>query len=499
VSTKYSVLVDWDGTGTLTKTAFLVPWQAGTSAQVYEDVGDYVRSDPGINTVRGRDQIRSLAPPMAGSASCDVDNQARNFSPENTSSPLYGNLIPGRKVQIQAAYGGTVYYLFTGYLDDIPQHPERSRRSVSLPSLGTLSRLANKRVSTALYSSITTDVALGHLLDAAGWPAADRVLDTGKTTLDWWWLQDEDAFSAAVTLLNTEGPGASLYEDGQGRIVFESRTYRMTTARSTVSQATISDTGAEPLFSESFAYNPGLKDIINVAEVTIVTRSAAPESSFWQLGQAITLAANETQKFVASSSEPFMAAVTPTSPTDYAVTSGSVASLTMDRASGQSCTITLTAGPSGAVLTGLQLRAQLVTVDTTTIAANTVDATSSIANYGRQVYTLSTRQEIPLETARDLVNALVGRYQDPRPTVTITVNNGTSDRMAQILTREISDRITIVEAQTGVNHDYWIERIEHHVDEAGLSHSVRFGCEKALPVQYAVWDTAVWDTSLWGY
>ena len=480
----YTVLVDWTGDGDL--------------VDANEDVSGYVRASPGIHIVRGRDQIRALAPPMAGTAECELDNQSKLFSPENASGALYGYLLPGRKVQVKAVYSATTYYLFTGILDDLPQHPARAERSVSLPSLGTLSRLAGKRISTALYASIRTDVALGYLLDAAGWPAADRVLDTGKTTLDWWWLQDEDAFDAAKTLLATEGPGAAIYEDGQGRIVFESRHYRLTTARSTASQATISDTGAEPLFS-GFAYNPGLKDIINVCEITTKTRAAQVASVVWTLGQTITLAANEVRKYTVSASDPFTGAIAPVNVTDYTLNSGTLASATLDRTSGESCTITLTAGASGAEVADLQLRAQSVTTQATVIVANTISAATSISNFGRQIYTDSVRAEIPLTVAQDLVNAVVGRYQDPRPTVTLAINNGADARMTQILSREISDRVTVVEAQTGANHAYWIERVEHSVDEAGLQHIATMGCEKVISAQYAVWGTAVWGTDQWGF
>lgn len=496
---EYRILVDWDGDGTLSEIAYLSPWQPIQQAEL-EDISAYVRANPGISTVRGRDQIRALAPPMAGSADVDLDNQERYFSPENSSSPIYGYLIPGRKIQVQASESGTVYYLWTGYLDDIPQHPARDQRSVSLPSLGPFSRLAGKKASTALYQSIRTDEAIGYLLDAIGWPAGDRVLDTGKTTLNDWWLQEEDAFTALVTLMNTEGPGAAIYEDGEGSIVFESRHYRLTTSRSTTSQATISDTGTEPLFSAPFSYNPGLKDIINVAQVEVKTRETAGSYTVvWSVGQTVTLAANEVRQYVAVNTDPFTDALTPVDATDYILTSGSLASITLDRTSGQSCTMTITAGSAGASVTALQLRAKLVSVTATTLIASTVDTSTSISRYGRQVYNLSLRAEIATSVAQDLVNAIVGRYQEPRPTVALELNNATSERITQILNREISDRVTYVEAQTGVNHDYHIERIGHKIDEAGLFHRVAFGAEKASTVNYFILDTSELDTGVVGY
>lgn len=494
----YVILVDWDGDGSF-EVVFITPRQPGVVSED-EDVSQYIRAYPGIDAVRGKDQIRALAPPMAGRCDVELDNQGRQFSPENSGSPLYGNLIPGRQIQVQALYDGTPYYLWTGYLDDIPQYPAKDRLAVSLPSLGPLAKLAGKKISTALYQNITTDVALGHLLDAADWPTAKRVLDTGKTTLEWWWLQEEDALQAALTLLNTEGPGAVLLETEEGDIEFQSRHYRYTTTRATSSQATFRDSGTEPRFAAPFSYNPGLKDIINAAELTTKKREAAASySAIWSLGQTVTLSPGETRKYGATSSDPFTDAQTPVDATDYTVTSGSLSTVSLNRTSGQSVTITLTAGASGATVTGLQLRAKAVTVTNTTGVQNTIDTSTSITRYGRQVYTAAVRSEIALNAAQDLVNAIVSRYQEPRPTVTLSVNNETADRMTQILSRDISDRITIVEAQTGVDHDYWVERIHHRISDGGYLHVAEFGCEKVVSTQYAVWDTAIWGVSVWGY
>lgn len=495
----YTIYVDFDNDGILEEIVFLTPWFVVQGGNL-EDVTSYVRSEPGIKTTRGRDQIRALGPPAAGRADMELTNVDKQFSPENTDSVLYGNLVPGRQVQVRATYGGTTYNLWTGYLDDIPQFPELSKRSVGLPSLGGFSKLAGQNVSTQVYQNITTDVALGHLLDAAGWSATARTLDTGKTTLAWWWLDNEDAFQAARALLNTEGPGAALYEDGSGNIVFESRHYRLTTARSTTAQATFADTGAEPKFlATPFSYNPALKDILNVAQITVKTRTAKSASVVWSLGQTVTLSPSEVRQYVATSSDPFTGAITPVNATDYTVSAGGLSSVTLSRTSGASTIVTLTAGSSGATVTGLQLRAQLVSTDNSVLVSNTVDTSASIAKYGRQVFALDTRAEIAANVAQDLVNAIVGLYQNPRPTVTFQVSNGHADRLTQILSRQISDRITITESQTVLSADFFIERIEHQVMQAGLHHITTFGCEKASNAGYAVWGTSLWGTGKWGF
>ena len=502
--------IDWDNSATFLDAAG-------------EDVSSRVRAAPGISCTRGRDQIRALAPPAAGSLMATLDNQSQDYSPENGASPLDGNLLPGRRVRYVSATGtrylyeeagltyeqsgvaydsdATSYTLWTGLLDDLPQHPEALSKSVDSPALGTLSRLAGKTISTALYSSITTDVALGHLLDAAGWPAADRVLDTGKTTLGYWWLDNEDALQAALTLFSTEGPGAALYEDGQGRIVFESRHYRLLTARSITAQVTLRDTGAEPLFSAPFVYNPNLKNVINACTVTVKTRTAKTLAVIWSLGSTVTLGPNESRTYTARASgdDPFTAAVTPVDATDYTVSAGSLSTVSLDRTSGASVTVTLTAGSSGATVTGLQLRAQAVTVDSSTDLSQSVDVTTSQDRYGVRTYALPVRAELPINTAQDFCNAVVSRYQAPRATVQLTLNNGNDTRLTQALSREISDRLTVVEAQSVISDDFFIEQIAHQARAGGRHHLTTFSCEKAPAVDYAIWGTAIWGTSVWAF
>lgn len=482
---------------------FYVDWNNDAD---YGDTGEEVTSrvyaTERIYSVRGRDQIRQLAPPMAGSSAYTLDNTSKDYSPENGSSPIAGNLRPGRRNKCVAAYGGSDYPVFMTLVEDLPQHPAFSVKTVDVPGIGTLSRLrgtgSGSRVSTALYANILTSTAIGYVLDAIGWPAGERVIDTGKTTLAWWWLDDEDAFTAILDLLNSEGPGAAIYEDRQGRFVFESRHYRLVTGRSTTAQGTFSDSGAEPWRGE-IDYNPGLRSIVNACAVTAITRSAKATDVVWELGASLALAAGQTRYLVATSADPFQNAIAPVGGTDYTVVSGSIASATLDRTSGARVTLAVTAGAAGATISGLQLRADPVTVDTSTTVSESVDVTASRAEFGRRDYPLRVRQEIDYNTLQDFCNAVVNYYKSPRPTITIPLVGVTDAILSQILAREISDRVAIVDAQTVINGEAHVERIEDDLDLAYGEHRQLLGCEKASANVYAVWGTAVWGSSLWAF
>lgn len=395
--------------------------------------------------------------------------------------------MPGRKVRVRTT-APTAATLFTGFLDDLPQHPHRLERSVDAPALGPLSRLRGVKVSTVLYSNITTGVALGHLLTAAGWPLADRTISTGQTTLLYWWCDEDDAYDMALTLLRTEGPGATLYESGDGKIVFEDRHYRLSTSRCTTSQATIADSGSEPLMS-GFEYHPHLKDIINAATLRVIARTPAAGTVVWQLGGDLSLGASQSIALTVRASDPFSGATAPVEDTDYTVLTGSVASATLSETSGTSTLLTITAGAGGATVRDLQVRATSY-AGSETLIANTVDASASIAKYGLRPYQSAIWPEVVPDFAIDTANVLVQQYQEPRATVRVQLNGAQATRLTQILSREISDRVTVVEAQTGLNGDCFVEHIAHRVDLAGRLHTAILGLERTEAGTLLVVDSA---------
>lgn len=308
--------------------ALLIDWNNdGDYLDAGEDVTSRLLS---LSFERGKDQARIVSPPMAGQLSASLNNLSRDYSLENTGSPLVGKLEPGRRVRVNvgggtaiATEGGVVITteggtpivtessalktLWTGFLDDIGQDPALGKQWVTVPSLGPLSWIRGKTVSTTLYQNIRTNFAIGYLLDAIGWPSGDRLLASGDTVMDWWWVDEQDAFDALMDILYTEGAGAAIYEDELGRIVFENRNYRMTQTRCVSSQATY--TASESL--TDFAYSPDFKDVFNACKVEINSRAIQGEQKIWEAGERVTLAASEVRDFIIRVSDPFKDAIIP--------------------------------------------------------------------------------------------------------------------------------------------------------------------------------------------
>lgn len=289
-----------------------------------ENVTDRVDGSIGAVWSRGRDQIRQFAPASAGQAAFVLNNISRDYIPGSSG------VLPGRKVQIEtqgtagepfefvdattfefmdattldgAGVPGRI--IASPLVDDIQQHPES--RSVGFSCIGTLSKLRGKTISTALFQNITTSAAISVILDEAGWPALARNIQTGLTTMSWWWLDKQDAFDAIEQLRATEGPWASVYEDPLGYFVFENRDARMTQVRSTTSQATFTGTGE----ITSLVYNPNFKDTVDAAVITTNERAMQGQTVIWELGETLTLTPLQVRRLQVVGSDPFMSLLLP--------------------------------------------------------------------------------------------------------------------------------------------------------------------------------------------
>ena len=529
----YRVAIDWSNDGTFTGP--------------YDDVTADVLAAAGISCGRGRDQLRTNAPPRIGDGSFALKNDDRTYSAEFPGSPVYTEFETGREVAIAASYGVETGYdedlgydeplwvydgireslLLGGVIDNPTQNPARDARSVGIDVVESLAIFSGYRVSTTLYQGIETGAAIGHVLDAVGWPAGSdyRDRDAGETTLLFWWLAEEDAWSGLMDLVAVEGPGAMVGVDELGRFYFRSRNWMSTQPRSTTVQATYWDRaqGAERGYDDELAYDQadefydgtgGLhhvgtpaydeayRDVVTACSVETVRRSYAALADVWTYGATIDLAAGEVRTFTATPSDPFDSAVV-TNGIDVLCAAGSIASVSYNRDSGQVVKITLTAGGAGASVSTLKLRARAYPVISTTNIDSTVDVATAIAKYKTKVETISGRTDLDPNVALDLANTVVRRYSRPRPQASVTLFNDDAAHLYELLWRRVGDRVRLVESHTGIAHDYWIHQIGHRVDAAGLLHWTTFGCEKAFDqdvTQVYGWDaaSATWGTATWG-
>jgi len=200
----------------------------------------------------------------------------------------------------------------------------------------------------------------------------------------------------------------------------------------------------------------------------------------WSTDDTVAVTAGTPLQITASSTDPFIEAQTPAAAnSDFEVLSGSV-SVSLSRTSGQSTTITLTSA-AGAVLSGLRLRARPVRV-ARTVKVESIDS-ASVTDHGPRRYD----EEAPWMGRRDAASIgqlILNQRAQRTPTVSIPVIAQPATmpaRFAAGMGRDLSDRITIVESESGINADFYVEQITHTTGP--LTHTVTLGCEKVPAVE----------------
>lgn len=460
----YGLLIDWSRDGTFSGTR--------------EDVSGYVLSDSDIVVTWGREAAQVNTQAVSGSMSFALRNDDQAFSPERTTSPIYGLVEEGTPVKFQMS--GTS--LLEGVLDGFTVDQDHPARAFTAEVRDAWGQPGAERLSTPVYRGIRTGEAVHLILDDVGWTGA-RDIDPGVTFMPFWWAEGQDAAGAISDLVASEGPPSIAYVEG-GTFIFRDRQHRILRAQSLTSQATFAHAapgGSRPTalkVSRGFGYNHGLRDITNVATFAVDTRGYGEVAVVWSTTDTISISDGETQRLVISGSEPFIQAIVPEQDIDYILSAG-IVSISLSRDSGAGCIISITAVGGDAVVTGMALRANpVVTLRTQMISA---EDSTSISRRGRRTWS----QPAPWVNVYDadaLATRIIGTFAEPRPSVTLSFSSINPTHTAQILARKISDRITVINDDLGLNQDFYIERIVHTV-RGLLTHTVEFGCQVVGPTQ----------------
>ena len=198
----------------------------GTTYKLYASTPVDVTGDVNSTVVRRGSESQLIPTVNVGSATVQLNNENRKYDPTYTAGPYFGNISPGRRVNI--ASGGIT--IFDGRIEDWDYTYDVNGRSVAViecvDGLGVLGRQdMDAFIATA---GQTAGPRLTAVLDRAEvqWSAA-RSLDTGISTLQ----GDSVAFGTNVlnyvqSVVASEIAGW-LYVDRTGVLTFRSRHARL--------------------------------------------------------------------------------------------------------------------------------------------------------------------------------------------------------------------------------------------------------------------------------
>jgi hypothetical protein len=220
----------------------VVPIGADT---IWTDVTPYVRKwSVRRGAGKGDDPTLRFDP---GTASVEFNDGDRRFDPENLLGPYVvagvTQLVPMRRLRIRAVWNGITYPIIYAYANDfVPDYQGNSWTYTTVPATdgSVLLSRTNRGAVAPVGASETSGTRVTRILDSIGWPAADRVIATGDTT-----LQATDLAGPALAELQLvqDTEQGELYLDAQGRVVFRNRQALLEDARSNTSQATFGDGG----------------------------------------------------------------------------------------------------------------------------------------------------------------------------------------------------------------------------------------------------------------
>ena len=492
----YKVEIDWLNDGAFT----------GTS----DDVTANVR---GLNFTRGRNYASQLVGrSVSGRANIVLQDVAGTYSPNNTNSAITGNVLPGRAVRISMDPTGDPSFTtkWYGYTDRIIPRPDvRSINTVQVVALGPLAYVNRGNVRVAMQKDVITSTAIGTILDAVGWPAADRELATGQTTMTRYWAGEQRTLNALRTVESTEA--GFLYETPDGKIGFQDRHSRFKSPFTTA-VGTWTDSSTGTVFYSPVRQLDPLRAVFNEFKASVQLYSTGPGTVLWTHPESgansPSVDIDETKTFWAL----FPSGFTTTALGDFSDGEAIAVDSWTDMTSGVDWVANSQAGGGGTNLTAAMkvteskfATAMLLEIQNTgtqeaflttlqakgvalfrhdPVTMSAADATSQTA-FGERTFTNASRFVPNTDEADSWARLNLSIYKDPLPIASVTIiANRSSAMMKEVTDRDISDRVRLEATGSvglGLDEDFFIEN-ERHTVTTRRTHSVEYRLSPASQI-----------------
>jgi hypothetical protein len=192
------------------------------SAAVIVDVSNRINR---IETNRGRTALSDQF--QTGSLSLTIIDENGDFNPQNVSGPYYNLLTPMKKVQITATYNGVTYPVFSGFITSyVTRYPDESSADLATTTIEAVDafRLAQLAQISTVTGATAGDLAgtrINEILDEISWPASQRDIDAGLTTMQADPGTNRTALQALTTVSTSEY--GAIYVDANNNFVFQDR------------------------------------------------------------------------------------------------------------------------------------------------------------------------------------------------------------------------------------------------------------------------------------
>ena len=211
--------------------------------EVYADVATWFKGGAVNRGVSRFDGIYGRA--EAGTLQITLDNTDRRFDPTNLDGPYVAagasQVKAGRSIRLRAVWASVTYDLFRGFVDE-PRltYIQRGPATTTLTATDGTAAVANydQNGGATVGTGEDTGARINRILDNMGWPAVERNIAVGRTTVQG---TDLSANAWAEIVLTSDTELGEVYFDVDGKLTFRNRDALSTEARSNTSQATFGD------------------------------------------------------------------------------------------------------------------------------------------------------------------------------------------------------------------------------------------------------------------
>ena len=211
--------------------------------EVYADVAAWFQGGTVKRGVSRFDGIYGRA--EAGTMTLTLDNSDRRFDPTNLAGPYVSagatQVKAGRAIRLRAMWAGVTYDLFRGFVDE-PRltYIQRGPATTTLLATDGTAAVANydQNGGPTVGAGEDTGARINRILDNLGWPAVDRNVAVGRTTVQG---TDLSANAWAEIVLTSDTELGEVYFDAAGKLTFRNRYGLSTDTRSNTPQAVFGD------------------------------------------------------------------------------------------------------------------------------------------------------------------------------------------------------------------------------------------------------------------
>ena len=364
---------------------------------------------------------------------------------------------------------------FYGLVDRIVPHPGPGGESCEIRAFDELDRLDRTLVFNLLSGlNLRSDTIANNILTWANFSPNDRELDLGRILIAkepravW-----RSTVRTALNRLQDEEDGF-LYIDRLGFIRLEVSSHRSSGSHAN-SRATLQSGKASSPYISELSWDDGSDGVENDVTFRYHLEDNQNLQEIWKLRDVPAIPAGATRDFLAESTafDVVDSIRVPVATTDYAANSQAggggtdmTGNLTVTlplissyQGRGTIVRVTNNHGSDTPFITLLRLRADNSYQDFESTIYQTSDGVSQ-NDHGARSHLVNCRYIDTYDTAKDVADSRLARKKDGKTRLSLVLPNGDKNNLLQMVHRVLSDRITVVYSDMGINEDFFIEHME---------------------------------------